>query len=96
MGSMNYHRDRGLFIQKNPATIQRQLGINDEIRSLYLAGVPLFTKEQIYAIRQQLKALKGKRGKVLVTGLNGNVAEFIVKTGDVLSSNTGVERVMYV
>jgi hypothetical protein len=48
----------------------------------------LFTKEQIYAVGQQLKELEGKCGKVLVTGLNGNVTEFVVKTGAVLPSET--------
>jgi hypothetical protein len=93
---MNYYRDRILFIPKNLATIQRQSEINDEIRSLYLSGVPLFTKEQIYAIRRQFKELEGKQGKVLVTSLNGRVTEFVVKTGDVLSSDTGTECIMYV
>lgn len=94
MGGVNYYRDRSLFIRKTLATIQRQSELNDEIRSLYLSGVPLFTKEQIYAVRQQLKELEGKCGKLLVTGLNGNVTEFVVKTGHVLPSDTGVERVM--
>ena len=93
---MNYYRDRSLFIRKIPATIQRQSEINDEIRSLYHSGVPLFTKGQIYAVRQQFKDLEGKRGKVLVTSLNGSVTEFVVRTGDVLPSDTSIEHIMYV
>ena len=93
---MNYYCDRSLFIPKNLATIQRQSEINDEIRSLYLSGVPLFTKEQIYAIRRQFKELEGKGGKVLVTSLNGSVTEFVVRTGDVLPLGTDIECIMYV
>ena len=94
---MDYYRDRSLFVPKTPATMQRQSEINNEIRSLYLSGVPLFTKEQIQAVKQQLKALEGRHGKVLVTGLNGDVAEFvIIKTGDALPLNPLVERIMYV
>jgi len=97
MGGRYFYRDRSCFIPKNAATIQRQSKINDEIRALYLSGVPLFTKEQLYAVRQQLEALEGRRGKVLVAGVNGEVAEFAVfKTDDVLPSNTDVERIMYV
>jgi hypothetical protein len=93
---IHFYRDRSWFIPRTTATIQRQSEISDEIRSLYLSGVPLFTKEQLHAVRQQIKALEGKRGKVLVTAINGDVAEFVIKTGDVLPSNKNVERIMYV
>jgi hypothetical protein len=96
MGGRYFYRDRSCFIPKSAAAIQRQSEIDDEIRALYLSGVPLFTKEQLYAVRQQLKALKGGRGKVLVAGVNGQVAEFAVKTGDILPTNADVERIMYV
>lgn len=95
---VNYYRDWSMSIPKSLATIERQSEIHDEIRSLYLSGVPLFTKEQIYAVRQQIKELGGKCGKVLVTSLNGNVAEFVLnwKAGHVLSSKIGVEYITYV
>ena len=84
---MDLHAGQCYSVPETPAAVQRQSEIVAEIRSLYLAGVPLFTKEQIYAIRKQFKDLDGKPGKVLVTGINGSVTEFVLNTGDILPSH---------
>lgn len=83
-----------LLIPKTPTAIQKQSELHNEIRSLYLAGAPLFTKDQISAASQQLKLLEGKGGKVNVIGLTGDVGEFIVSTGDILTSKKGRQRIV--
>jgi hypothetical protein len=59
--------------------------IRANIRSAFLSGTPLFTKECIRHVCQQLRELNGKAGKVYVKGLNGNIVEFPVEPGRVRS-----------
>jgi hypothetical protein len=94
MEAVYFYIHPSLVIPKTPAAIQKQSEIHKEISSIYLAGAPLFTKEQISAAREQLKALEGKSGKVKIIGLTGDVGEFIVNTGDILTSKKGRRRIV--
>jgi hypothetical protein len=84
-----------LRIRESPAVKERQSQIHREIRSLYLAGAPLYTKEQIASARDQLEALNGKSGRVKLVGLTGDEAEFIVvDTGEIQTLKKGKQRVL--
>jgi hypothetical protein len=96
MEPLLYYIDPNLLVPKNATTIQKQKEIHEEIRSLYLAGVPLFTKEQIYTASQQLQALDGTTGIVKILGLTGYVGEFPINTGEILTSKKGRQRIVYV
>lgn len=75
---------------------RRREEITADIRSLYLSGTPIFDREVIRRLGQQLKALRGKTGKVFVTGLDGVVTEFAVEEGNVKKFGSGPEHVMLV
>lgn len=83
-----YHAGQAMYIENTPETVERESEMLAEIRSSYLAGVPLFTKKEMYAVRTRFKELDGKPGKVLVTGINGHISEFTLKTrGEILPFN---------
>jgi hypothetical protein len=52
-----------------------------KIRSLFDAGVPFYTKEDIRNICQQLEELSEKGQKVSVRGVDGVMVDFEIKTG---------------
>jgi hypothetical protein len=84
MSFQGYYKHSNLYVDTTPATILRQLDINRQIHALYDSGVPFFTKQKIHDLNQQLRSLKGKPGKVSVTGLSGTVAEFTIDPVHVL------------
>lgn len=71
------------------------------IQSLYDAGTPLYTKEAIRDVWQQLESCRAdgyKIGqKVSVKALNGENVDFEIQTGRVLrAENPNEERIMFV
>jgi len=76
--------------------IQRLTEAHAEIRSLYLFGAPVFTREIIQDVGQQLRKLGEKCGKVFIRGLNGVMIEFAIETGRILPSQPDTEFIMYV
>jgi hypothetical protein len=57
-----------------------------KIKELYSTGIPLFTKDSIRDIHQQL--LKGKNGdKVSVLNLDGTKSEFKIGIGEVMDAS---------
>lgn len=84
-----------MIIQKTPTAMARQSEIYSTIRSLYLSGTPLFTRAQLTDVRNQLQALDGKAGKILITSVPGEIVEFIVhEIGHVITLRRGREQVM--
>ena len=75
-------------------TVQRLTEIHTANRSFYLSGAPLFTREIIRDVSQQLKKLEGKAGKVSVRGLDGVIVEFPVETGRMLLRQPDTEHIM--
>ncbi|KAH8789097.1 hypothetical protein F5882DRAFT_438708 [Hyaloscypha sp. PMI_1271] len=65
-----------------------------EIHSLYLSGAPVFTREIIQDVGQQLRKLEGKFGKVFIRGLDGVMVEFAIETGRILPSQPDTEFVI--
>jgi hypothetical protein len=57
-----------------------------DIRSLYLSGAALFSKQTLRDVRQQFSKLDGKGGKVYVEGLDGNPVHFKIQPGWTLPS----------
>lgn len=69
--------------------------VHAQMRSLYLSGTPLFTKDSIGHLHQQLKTLAGKPGKVSIKGLDGNLVDFFVEPGR-LRTNADYEVILFV
>lgn len=74
-----------MFDINEPNREQKMTKAYTDIRALYLSGAPLFTKESLRHIKQQLKDLEGKSGTVHVQGLDGSFVEIPIKTGEILS-----------
>jgi hypothetical protein len=67
--------------KRDPQDIQMLTKAHAEIRSLYLAGAPLFTKQLILDVADQLQKLQGSLGTIFVKGVNGAMVEFAIETG---------------
>jgi hypothetical protein len=65
-------------------TSTRLSEIHGGIRSLYLSGVPLFTREILHAVGKQINTLGTSANKIYVTGINNELVDFDVETGRVL------------
>jgi hypothetical protein len=76
--------------------IQRLTEAHAEIRSLYFSGAPVFTREIIQDVGQQLRKLEGQCGKVFIRGLNGIMVEFAIETGRIIPCGPDKEFIMYV
>lgn len=63
-------------------------------RSIYLSGAPLFTKDIIRDIYQQLKELDGKTGEVFIKRYDGTTLKYTVATGRVWKRNRLAEYIM--
>lgn len=58
-----------------------------KLRSMYNAGSPFFTRQSIREIYQQLRELRDKVKKISVTGLDGVVVDFDVRTGSTVEAD---------
>jgi hypothetical protein len=69
-----------------------------KIHSLVDTGQPLFTKEVLREVGQQLRNAHNKDGqKISVKGLDGFIVEFAIETGDIHKSlEPGFEFIVYV
>lgn len=68
------------------------------IRVMYDEGVPLYTKETLSNVSQQIEDVKNGRSKIYVKGLDGGTVEFNIETGLVigLTSKPDLEYVLSV
>ncbi|KAJ3570025.1 hypothetical protein NPX13_g5875 [Xylaria arbuscula] len=67
-----------------------------KVREIYDSGTPFFTKEAMRRIVQQIDDIeKGKPGTVSVVGIDGNIVQLPVQTGEVESDigTPGIEMV---
>lgn len=70
--------------------------MTSKIRSLYDAGTPLYTKEAIQDIDQQLEKCVHRGEKVLVRGLDGIMVDFEIESGRAFpASEPNLEMVLY-
>ncbi|KAI0423789.1 hypothetical protein F5Y09DRAFT_326395 [Xylaria sp. FL1042] len=54
------------------------------VREIYDSGTPFFSKEAIRKIMQQIDDIeRGQPGRVSVMGVDGNIVQLLVKTGDI-------------
>ena len=69
-----------------------------KIRSIYDAGTPLFTKEALEILSQELQQCKGgKAHQVLLNGLDGKAVNFKIETGVIQRAiDPTLELVFYV
>ncbi|TAQ89295.1 hypothetical protein B7494_g2388 [Chlorociboria aeruginascens] len=74
--------------------LQKLIEVQAEIRSLYLSGAPMFTREDIQDVSQQLRKLEGKSGTVFIRGINGAMVEFAVETGRVFPTRSETDYVL--
>lgn len=70
--------------------------MTSKIRSLYDAGTPLYTKEAIRDIDQQLEKCVQRGEKVLVRGLDGIMVDFEIESGRTFPvGEPNLEMVLY-
>jgi len=67
-----------------------------EIRALYDAGAPLFTKTALRNAKRCLEASKISKDIIPLKGLNGEVVMFNIETGRVLPAGKLEEYIVYV
>ncbi|WEW58642.1 hypothetical protein PRK78_004110 [Emydomyces testavorans] len=60
--------------------------IEQKIRSLYEAGCPLFTKDAIRDVSEQLKQNGDTGQEILIKGLDGTIVDFNIETGGTQSA----------
>jgi hypothetical protein len=60
--------------------------IHEDIRSFYFSGVQLFTKDSLRAVGRQLRERNEKTDKIYVKAINGDLVDFPVRSGSVISS----------
>ena len=69
-------------------------GERSKLSSLYDAGVPLFTKEAIRDLDQQLKSVTGYGQKISIKGIDGIMVDFKVMIGETHSAERGEEYIL--
>lgn len=67
--------------------------VSSHICALYDAGIPIYSREMI---RDVLNQLQSGHHKILVKGLDGNTVDFDVETGQISDSVDGFNFVMCV
>lgn len=67
--------------------------VSSHIRSLYDAGVPIYSKEMT---RDVVNQLRSGHQKILVRGLDGNIVDFDIETGQISCSVDWFDFVMCV
>ncbi|KIX05454.1 uncharacterized protein Z518_06326 [Rhinocladiella mackenziei CBS 650.93] len=72
-------------------TPKARADVSSHIRSLYDAGVPIYSKEMIRDVVDQLQS---GHQKVLVRGLDGNIVGFHIETGQISDSIDGFDFVI--
>jgi hypothetical protein len=55
--------------------------IRADIHSLYRSGAPLFSRQSLCEVRQQLGELGGTCGELYIDGLDGNPVRFTIHPG---------------
>ena len=74
-------------------TTKARREVSSHLRALYGAGVPVYSREMI---RDVLNQLQSGHQKVLVKGLDGNIVDFAIETGQISESVDGFDFVMCV
>ncbi len=64
-------------------TTKARTEVSSHIRALYDAGVPIYSRE---LIRDVFNQLQSGHQKILVKGLDGNIVDFDIETGQISDS----------
>lgn len=96
---LSYADDDVYVDEEDPKILQKRTAIRADIRTLYLSGTPLFTRQTLQDLSRSLKALPGtytpgKKKFIYVKALNGAMVGFKMETGRLFISRPEREEVL--
>jgi hypothetical protein len=82
---------------KDRAAWERKIAdTTSKIKALFDSGTPIFTKNDLQHVYEQLERPNTKGQKISIRGINGVSVDFEIETGAIYANGPDTESILYV